>query len=63
MIGALVDADAAALVVRSERSGVAEASGERLEVGMDRITVRLDAAVPAGRLAEPIGFIRNLASA
>ena len=41
----------APLVVRADGRGVAEASGARLEVVMDRVTVRLDAAEPAGRLA------------
>ncbi len=51
----------APLVVRAEGSGVGEASGARLEVVMDRVTVRLDAAVPAGRLAEIVSAL-NAAS-
>ena len=47
----------APLVVRADGSGVAEASGARLEVVMDRVTVRLDAAVPAGRLAEIVSAL------
>ena len=51
----------APLVVRSEGNGGAEASGTCLEVVLDRVTVRLDAAVPVGRLAEII-FALNAAS-
>ena len=47
----------APLVVRAEGDGVAEASGERLEVVLERVTVRLDAAVPAGRLAEIVSAL------
>ena len=47
----------APLVVRADGSGVAEASGAHLEVVMDRVTVRLDAAVPAGRLAEIVSAL------
>ena len=42
----------APLVVRAEGRGAAEASGARVEVVLERVTVRLDAAVPAVRLAE-----------
>ena len=49
--------DFAPLVVRAEGSGVAETSGECLEVVMDRVTVRLDAAVPADRLAEIVSAL------
>ncbi len=47
----------APLAVRAEGNGVAEASGERLEVVLERVTVRLDAAVPAGRLAEIVSAL------
>ena len=51
----------APLVVQAEESSVAEAAGARLEVVLDRVTVRLDAAVPAGRLAEIVSAL-NAAS-
>ena len=47
----------APLVVRSEGSGVAEAGGARLEVVLERVTVRLDAGTPAGRLAEIVSAL------
>ena len=47
----------APLVVRAEGRGVAETSGARVEVVLDRVTVRLDAAVPAGRLAEIVSAL------
>ena len=50
----------APLMVRAEGSGVAEASGARLEVVLERVTVRLDAAVPAGRLAEIVSALNAL---
>ena len=55
------DVEFAPLVVRAEGNGVAEASGARLEVVLERVTVRLDAAVPAGRLAEIVSAL-NAAS-
>ena len=51
----------APLVVRSEGNGVAEAGGARLEVVLERVTVRLDAGTPAGRLAEIVSAL-NAAS-
>ena len=51
----------APLMVRAEGHGGAEASGGRLEVVLDRVTVRLDAAVPVGRLAEIVSAL-NAAS-
>ncbi len=47
----------APLVVRAEESSVAEAGVERLEVVLDRVTVRLDAAVPAVRLAKIVSAL------
>ena len=44
-------------VVRAAGRGVAEASGARVEVVLDRVTVRLDAAVPAVRLAEIVSAL------
>ncbi len=49
----------APLVVRAEGHG-AEANGGCLEVVLDRVTVRLDAAVPAGRLAEIVSALNAL---
>ena len=54
--------DFAPLVVRPEGSGVAEASGARVEVVLDRVTVRLEAAVPAGRLAEIVSALNAASS-
>ena len=51
----------APLVVRAEGNGVAEASGARLEVVLERVTVRLDAGTPADRLAEIVSAL-NAAS-
>ena len=47
----------APLVVRAEGRGAAEAGGARVEVVLDRVTVRLDAAVPAVRLAEIVSAL------
>ena len=47
----------APLVVQAEGRGVAEASGARVEVVLDRVTVRLDTAVPAVRLAEIVSAL------
>ncbi len=47
----------APLVVQAEESSVAEAAGARLEVVLDRVTVRLDAGTPAGRLAEIVSAL------
>ena len=51
----------APLVVRAEGSSVAEAGGARLEVVLERVTARLDAGMPAGRLAEIVSAL-NAAS-
>ncbi len=51
--------DFAPLVVRAEGGGIAEASGARVEVVLDRVTVRLDAAVPAVRLAEIVSALNG----
>ncbi|MYE58739.1 MAG: transposase [Alphaproteobacteria bacterium] len=47
----------APLVVRAAGGVAAEASGEHREVVLDRVTVRLDAAVPAVRLAEIVSAL------
>ena len=47
----------APLMVRAEGNGVAEASGARLEVVLERVTVRLDAGTPACRLAEIVSAL------
>ncbi len=49
----------APLVVQAEESSVAEAAGARLEVVLDRVTVRLDAGTPAGRLAEIVSALNT----
>ena len=46
-----------ALVVRSEGGAVPQASGESLEVVLDKVTVRLDAGTPACRLAEIVSAL------
>ena len=51
----------APLVVRAAGRGGAEASGEHLEVVLDKVTVRLGAGTPACRLAE-IVFALNATS-
>ena len=51
----------APLVVEAEESFVAEAGGARLEVIQDRVTLRLDAATPAGRIAEIVSALNALA--
>ena len=47
----------APLVVRAAGRGAVEASSARVEVVLDRVTVRLDAAVPAVRLAEIVSAL------
>ena len=47
----------APLVVEAEKSFVTEAGGGRLEVVLDRVTVRLDAGTPACRLAEIVSAL------
>ena len=44
-------------LVVGEESSVSVPGGERLEVVLDRVTVRLDAATPAGRLAEIVSAL------
>ena len=44
-------------LVVGEESSVSVPGGERVEVVLDRVTVRLDAAVPAGRLAEIVSAL------
>lgn len=51
------DVEFAPLVVRAEDRSVPEASGACLEVVLDKVTVRLDAAVPADRLAEIVSAL------
>ena len=52
----------APLVVEAEESSVAEAAGARLEVVLDRVTVRLDAGTPACRLAEIVSALNAASS-
>ena len=52
----------APLVVEAEESSVAGAAGARLEVVLDRVTVRLDAGTPAGRLAEIVSALNAASS-
>ena len=49
------------LAVSTERSGVPAAVGEQVEVVLEKVTIRLDAAVPAWRLAEIVSAL-NAAS-
>ena len=53
------DADVAfaPLVVRAEGSCDPGPVGERLDVVLDKVTVRLDAATPAGRIAEIVSAL------
>ena len=46
------DVEFAPLVVRAEEPCASGSSGEGLEVVLDKVVVRLDAATPAGRIAE-----------
>ena len=50
------------LAVTAEGSGVPAAVGERVEVVVERVTVRLDAAVPADRLAEIVSALNAASS-
>ena len=52
----------APLVVRAEESSAAGAGGARLEVVLDRVTVRLDAGTPACRLAEIVSALNAASS-
>ena len=56
------DVEFAPLVVRAEESSAAEAGSARLEVVLDRVTVRLDAGTPACRLAEIVSALNAAAS-
>ena len=56
------DVEFAPLVVRAEESFAAEADGSRLEVVLDRVTVRLDAGTPACRLAEIVSALNAASS-
>ena len=47
----------APLVVRAERSCDPGPVGERLEVVLDKVAIRLDAATPAGRIAEIVSAL------
>ena len=53
------DADVAfaPLLVRAESPGDPGPGGARLDVVLDRVTVRLDAATPAGRIAEIVSAL------
>ena len=53
------DADVAfaPLVVRAEGSCDPDPVGARLDVVLDKVTVRLDAATPAGRIAEIVSAL------
>lgn len=50
------------LAVSTEGSGVSAVVGERVEVVLERVTVRLDAAVPACRLAEIVTALNAASS-
>ena len=51
------DVEFAPLVVQAEGSFVAEAGGERVEVVLNKVTVRLDAGTSAWRLAEIVSAL------
>ena len=51
------DVEFAPLVVQAEGSFVAEAGGERVEVVLNKVTVRLDAGTSACRLAEIVSAL------
>ena len=51
------DVEFAPLVVQAEGSFVAEAGRERVEVVLDKVTIRLDAGTPAVRLAEIVSAL------
>ena len=51
------EVELALLLVRAEGSCDPGPSGERLEVVLDRVTVRLDAATPARRIAEIVSVL------
>ena len=57
------DADMAfaPLLVRAESPGDPGPAGARLDVVLDRVTVRLDAATPAGRIAEIVSALNTSA--
>ena len=52
----------ASVVVREEERRDLAAAGARLEVVQGQVTVRLDAAVPAGRLAEIVSALNAVSS-
>lgn len=52
----------ASVVVREEERRDLPAAGARLEVVQGQVTVRLDAAVPAGRLAEIVSALNAASS-
>ena len=51
------DVEFAPLIVRSESSCTPGSGGPRLEVVLDKVTVRLDAGTPAVRLAEIVSAL------
>ena len=55
------DVEFALLVVRAEGSSAPGPSGERLEVVLDKVAVRLDAATPAVRIAEIVSALNGSA--
>ena len=51
------EVDFAPVVLRQDERGAPASNGDCLEVVLDKVTVRLDAATPAGRIAEIVSAL------